>query len=135
MEKSKLGISIGLLSAITFLSGYAGITAMVLVVGYILLREENMTLKKNAVSTVVLYLVFLVLSMCIGALDNVLSFLDFGNWMYKIGFSIYSNALISKLNVIVYLAEKVVFGLLALFALSGKEVKLPFVDKFVEKHF
>lgn len=135
MEKSKLGISVGLLSALTFLTGYLGITAMVLVVGYILIREENMTLKKNAVGTVVLYLAFLAISLCIGILDNVVDVFNFGGWMYGMLMYNITNGFISTLNCIVSIAEKVVFGLLAVFALLGKEVKIPLIDKFVEKHF
>lgn len=135
MEKSKLGISVGLLSALTFLTGYLGLTALVLVCGYILLREENATLKKNAVSTVVLYLAFAALSLCVGLLSNFFSLVNFGNWMYDFGFYSVTSNFISTLNTLISIAEKVVFGLLALFALSGKEVKIPIVSKFIEKHF
>ncbi len=135
MEKSKLGISVVLLSALTFLSGYFGITVLVLVTGYVLIREENVSLKKNAVGTIVLYLAFSALSLCIGLLDNVFDLFNFGNWMYGMGMYKITTGFISSLNTLVYIAEKVVFGLLALFALMGKEVKIPLVDKFVEKHF
>ena len=135
MEKSKLGISVCLLSALTFLTGSLGITVMVLVGGYILIREDNKTLKKSAVNTIVLYLAFAVLTLCIGALDNLIDVFNFNGWMY--GSSVYSviTAILSTLSYIVSLAEKVIFGLLAVFALVGKEVKLPVIDKFVEKHF
>lgn len=135
MEKSKLGISVCLLSALTFLTGYLGITVLVLVAGYVLIREDNMTLKKTAVSTIVLYLAFIALSLCIGALSSFIDILNFRGWMY--GNTVYSviTSILSTLSQIVSLAQKVVFGLLALFALLGKEVKIPVVDKFVEKHF
>ena len=135
MEKSKLGISVCLLSALTFLTGYLGLTALLLVAGYILLREENASLKKNAVGTIVLYLAFAALSLCIGLLDNVFDLFNVNGWMYgSFAYSI-TNGFISVLNTLVYIAEKVVFGLLALFALLGKEVKIPVIDKFLEKHF
>lgn len=135
MEKSKLGISVALFSALTFLTGYFGITVLVLVAGYILLREENASLKKNAVNTVVLYLAFAALGICIGLLDNVFDLFNFGGWMYgNIAYTI-TNGFISTLATLVDIAEKVVFGLLALFALLGKDVKLPVIDKFIEKHF
>ncbi len=135
MEKSKLGISVGLFSALTFLTGYLGLTALVLVCGYILIREENASLRKNAVSTVALYLAFAALSICVGLLDNVFDLFNFGNWMYRFGFYSVTNNFISMLNTLIYIAEKVVFGLLALIALGGKEVKIPVITKFVEKHF
>lgn len=135
MEKTKLGLSVGLLSALMFLTGYAGITAMLLVAGYILIREESRVLKKHAVGTIVLYLVFMVLSMCIGMLDNLFDIFNFGGWMYGSVLYTVTNGFLSTLNYIVAIAEKVVFGLLAVFALGGKEIKIPVIDKFVEKHF
>ncbi len=137
MEKSKLGISVCLLSALTFLSGYFGITVLLLVAGYVLIREENASLKKNAVGTIVLYLAFAALSLCIGLLDNVFDLFNFGSWMYEYAYTAYDiwNSFISCLYTLVDIAEKVVFGLLALFALLGKEVKIPVIDKFLEKHF
>lgn len=137
MEKSKLGISVCLLSALAFLSGYFGITVLMLVAGYILIREENASLKKNAVGAIVLYLAFAALSLCIGLLDNVLDLFNFGNWMYEYVYTAYkiTNGFISCLYTLVSIAEKVIFGLLALFALLGKEVKIPLIDKFLEKHF
>lgn len=135
MEKSKLGISVALFSALTFLTGYLGLTALVLVCGYILIREENAALRKNAVSTVALYLAFAALSICVGLLDNVFDLFNFGNWMYRFGFYSVTNNFISMLNTLIDIAEKLVFGLLALVALGGKEVKIPVISKFVEKHF
>ena len=137
MEKSKLGISIALFAALMFLTGHLNVIVMVLVAGYILLREENAYLKKTAVGTIVLYLAFAALSLCIGLLSNVFSFFNFGNWMYEYVYSAYkvTNSFFSSLNTLVDIAEKIVFGLLALFALLGKEVKIPVIDKFLEKHF
>lgn len=135
MEKTKLGISVALLSALTFLSGYLGITVLVLVAGYILIREENASLKKNAVGTVILYLAFAALSICVGLLSNFFSLINFGGWMYGSTLYTITNGFTSTLATLVDIAEKVVFGLLALFALLGKDVKIPVIDKFVEKHF
>lgn len=135
MEKSKLGLSIGLLSALMFLTGYANITAMLLVAGYILIREESRVLKKHAVGTIVLYLAFMALNICIGLLENLFAMSNVGGWMYDTVLYVVTNGFFSTLNYIVAIAEKVVFGLLAVFALGGKEIKIPLIDKFVEKHF
>ncbi len=134
MEKSKLGLSIALLSAVMFLTGYLGLTGMVLVGGYILLKEENVTLKKTAVGTIILYLFFTLISLCIGVLDNVLDVFNFGNWMYRFGMYTLTNNVFSFLNNIVSLAEKIVFGLFAMLAFFNVQVKIPLVDKLVDKH-
>ena len=139
MEKSKLGISVCLLGALVFLSGYLGITTLVLVGGYVLLKEENQKLKKSVAYSVALYLVFLVVSIALGLVGNVFDILNFNGWMYSVDVinTIYGiiRAILSTLGTIVSVAEKVAFGLFAVCALMGKEIKIAFLDKFVEKHF
>lgn len=134
MEKSKLGISVCLLGMIVFLTGYLGITALALVAGYILLKEENETLRKYAVYSIVIYIAFMLVSLCLGALGTVLDIINFRSWMYDS--TIYSviRSILSTIGSIVSLAEKAVFGLLALCALLGKPVKFGTLDKLIEKH-
>lgn len=139
MEKTKLGLSVCLMGALVFLSGYAGLTVIALVAGYVLLKEESAKLKKYAAYTIALYVGFVLLSMCIGALSNVFSILNFNGWMYSVdgvstAYSIIT-AILSTLSTIVSLAEKVVFGLFAVFAFLGKDIKIALLDKVLEKHF
>jgi hypothetical protein len=139
MEKSKLGISLCLMGALVFLSGYLGITALVLVGGYVLLKEEDQKLKKSVAYAVVMYLAFLAASMVISLIGNVFDILNFKSWMYSVDVisAIYSfiRAVLSTLSSILDVAEKVAFGLFAACALIGKDIKIAFLDKFVEKHF
>lgn len=134
MEKSKLGISVCLLGMIVFLTGYLGITALILVAGYILLKEENETLRKYAVYSVVIYIAFVLVTLCLGALNTVIDIINFRSWMYDS--TIYSviRSILSTVGSIISLAEKAVFGLLALCALLGKTVKFGALDKLIEKH-
>lgn len=134
MEKSKLGISICLLSALAFLSGIAGILTVAVVAGYILLREENKSLRSNAVSSLILCVLFTLLSYAISSVSNLISIIDFGSWMWDVEFFVFLKNLINALSLILSLAEKVIFALLAFFALFGKNVKLPIISKMVEKH-
>lgn len=139
MDKTKLGISVCLMGALVYLCGYLGITALVLVGGYILLKEESEKLKKCVAYALVLYLAFLAVSLVIGLVGNVFDILNFNGWMYSVDVisTIYSiiRAILSTLSSIVTVAEKVVFGLLAVCMLLGKEIKIAFLDKIVEKHF
>ena len=53
MEKSKLGISVGLLAALLYFLGLlSGYLVTVLVAGYILVAESNLWLRKSAVKAV-----------------------------------------------------------------------------------
>ena len=138
MEKTKLGISVGLLGALVFFAGYSGLTVLALVGGYVLLKEENSTLKKYVVYAAALLIAFLAASMCISAIETVFDFLNFNSWMTSVdGLSTVYRvilALFETLTDILYIAEILVFGFLALMALAGKEIKIAFLDKLVEKH-
>lgn len=138
MEKTKLGISVGLLGALVFVSGYTSLTVLALVGGYVLLKEENSTLKKYVVYAAALLIAFLAASMCISAIETVFDFLNFNSWMTSVdGLSTVYRiimALFETLTDILYIAEILVFGFLALMALVGKEIKIAFLDKLVEKH-
>ena len=58
MQKTKLGISVGLLgAAIYFTSLFSGYLVPVILTGYVLLFEENDWLRKNAVKAVALSVV------------------------------------------------------------------------------
>ena len=138
MEKTKLGISVGLLGALVFFAGYSGLTVLALVGGYVLLKEENSTLKKYVVYAAALMIAFLAAGMCITAIETVFDFLNFNSWMTSVdGLSTVYRiimALFETLTDILYIAEILVFGFLALMALAGKEIKIAFLDKLVEKH-
>ncbi|MCH5273482.1 MAG: hypothetical protein J1E35_07395 [Lachnospiraceae bacterium] len=135
MEKTKLGVSVCLLGMLVFLTGYMGSTALLLVAGYILLREENATLRKYAVYTVVFYLGFMLIGMCTGLLGNIIEIINFRGWMYGNTFYSVINAILSTINYIVAIAQKLVYGLFAFCALFGKTVKIGALDKLIEKHF
>ena len=133
-----MGISVGLLGALVFFAGYSGLTVLALVGGYVLLKEENSTLKKYVVYAAALMIAFLAASMCISAIETVFDFLNFNSWMTSVdGLSTVYRvimALFETLTDILYIAEILVFGFLALMALAGKEIKIAFLDKLVEKH-
>lgn len=58
MEKSKLGISVGLLAAGMYFLGMVSVLAVVVVAGYVLLREDDAWLKRSAVKAAVLAIAF-----------------------------------------------------------------------------
>ena len=59
MQKTRLGISAALLGAVVCFSGlFSGYLLVFLLTAYILLMEENVWLKKTAVKTVAVLMVF-----------------------------------------------------------------------------
>lgn len=135
MQKTKLGISVAVLGATIYFTGlFSGYLITIILAGYILLMEENVWLKKAAVKSVALMICFSILSAVLGLIPDVIGFVD------SI-FNIFGGSFrISVLTNIVYmlrdglnLVEKVLFLLLGLKALNQGTVKVPVIDKFVEK--
>ena len=140
MEKSKLGISVALLSAICWLLGYyGGYVAAALAIGYVLLKEENAWLKKSVLKLLVLMLTFSLASTVIYLLPTVLnllySFLEIFNVHFYLSFI---DRIMNFISNIVSFVKLVLFMSVAILPLLGKEVKLPVVDdllnKLLEKH-
>ena len=137
MEKTKLGISIGLMGAIMWLVCYfGGIVPSLLLAGYILMAENNEWLKKLSVKAVVLMFVFSLLPSILYLLPNMISCIDglvgiFGGSFYL---SFVSN-LVSFIITILDLIEKLVFILFAALSFMQITFPVPVIDAFVDKHF
>lgn len=137
MQKTKLGIPVGLMAAaVYFLGLYGGYVITGLVVGYILLKEEDLWLKKQAARSLGLMLVFSLLSTAINLTPNLLSLLsstlEIINVHYYFSFiHEFFNLLSSVLSVM----KTVAFVLLGIFAVAQKSLKVPVLDTVVDKCF
>lgn len=137
MQKTRLGISVGLLGAAVFFSCFfGGYTISIILAGYILLVEENAWLKKNAVKAVALMFGFSVLSAVINLIPNAINFIDdifniFGGNFYINFISNIINLIESALGII----EKVLFIVLGLKAFNQGTIKIPVIDSLVNKYF
>ena len=75
MQKTKLGITVGALGAITFFAGFfGGYLAAIVLAGYALLFEENAWLKRSVVKAVVLMVFFSVTVAIINVIPDLLEF-------------------------------------------------------------
>lgn len=135
MEKTKLGISVGLMGALTYFAGlFSGYTVAVLVVGYILLVEQNEWLRKTAIKAISLMLVFSVIGSVIGLIPGLFNVIDN---MCNIFGGYFNYGIISKLvnfvQSVVNYAETIVFLLLGLMALRMKTFDIPVIDTVVDE--
>lgn len=136
MQKTKLGITVGALGAITFFAGFfGGYLAAIVLAGYALLFEENAWLKRSVVKAVVLMVFFSVTVAIINVIPDLLEFVGNIASVFNGNFSIIKvnqvvNVVVSGLN----LAEKVLFLGLGVKALSQGTIVIPFVDKKVSKY-
>ena len=77
MEKTKLGVSVGLVGAAAFFCAlFGGYTPTLLVAGYVLLFEENVWLKKTCVKAVALMMSISVLVTGIGLIPDLFGWLS-----------------------------------------------------------
>lgn len=136
MQKTKLGITVGALGAITFFAGFfGGYLAAIVLAGYALLFEENAWLKRSVEKAVVLMVFFSVTVAIINVIPDLLEFVGNIASVFNGNFSIIKvnqivNVLVSGLN----LAEKVLFLGLGVKALSQGTIVIPFIDKKVSKY-
>jgi len=140
MEKTKLGISTGLLGAVLYVLGLANTLALVVLVGYVLLRESNETLKKMAIKSLAIVLCFTVISAILGLAGNVYDISDSSlkivtsilssfnfriNWFYQ---------LISIARATLSAIETILLLLCAAKALKMEDAGIGPVDNFLNKY-
>lgn len=131
MEKTKLGLPVYLMGALTYLLVlFGGFTSGLLVAGYILLCEENIGLKKSAITAILVAVVISAVNLLIGLLPDVtdvfrILFAIFGEYL-DIGIV---NNIANFFYSIVDLLKTFVFVLLAALELLRKPLKLSVLDK------
>ena len=141
MQKSKLGISVGLLCAALYFSYLFGnILIPIAIIAYILIVEENIWLKKSAVKSLVVYAVLsIVLPFIISLIPDILDVIDsflnvFDVYLrnYQVFNIIYR--IFEFLNNILYIVRRFAYIILGILALKQSTIKLPVVDNFINKY-
>ena len=135
--KSKLGISVGLFGAGIYLGNLVGgILVSILLLGYVLLFEENEWLKVSVIKATVLSMFFTFVTMVvelvprtIGTIDNLMRIFD-GDFTMQ-----FLSRLTLFLNYGIGLLEMIVFLLLAVKALNQRTMNIPVVDGMIKKHY
>lgn len=136
MQKTKLGVSVGLLgAAVYFSAAFGGYVAMFLVAGYVLLFEENEWLKKAAVKAVALMIDVGVLNTAIGLIPDVLtwlsSFLSIFDTYISVGkVSSFFDSITGAISII----RTVFFLILGVKALNQGTINVPVVDNLINKY-
>lgn len=136
MEKTKLGISVGIAAAaIYFVAYFGGYVPAILMAGYVLIAEENQWLKKSAVKAVATLACFSALFAVIGLLPDALSWIGSLVDLFNGSFS-YSvvSKILSVITEALDIAKTVIFLMLGVKALTQATIKVPFVDNFLNKY-
>lgn len=135
--KTKLGISVSIAAALTYFMGlFGGYLVLLVLAGYILWKEENLWLKQTVVKAVTICVTFSVVIALIGLVPDAINLLDdvFSVFGKGFSFSILSR-MITLINSVLKLAEKLLLLALGFFALKGKSLRFDALDNFVNKHF
>ena len=136
MQKTRLGISVGLLGAAIYLVGLCGgYVAMVVLAGYTLLFESNGWLRRSAVKAVVLMVAFSALNAVLGLIPDCFSAIEevvvLGGGEFQL---VLLNHLFSALIQLVDVVKKVLFLVLGAKALRQSTVVIPAVDEFISSY-
>ncbi|HFI0618226.1 TPA: hypothetical protein ACGOZH_001857 [Streptococcus suis] len=136
MQKTKLGIGVGLMgAAVCFLALFEGYTPMLIAVGYILLFEENEWLKKTGVKALAVLFVFSVFITVIDFIPDCLNIVS--SFLGIFNFNVYFSVIRSMFSVLIdilSLFRTVILILLGYKALSQGTIKVPFVDTLINKY-
>lgn len=130
MQKTKLGITIGLAGAILFFFGLINTTAAVLLAGYVLLAEENAWLKRTAIKAVVTFIAFALIGVGIDVLQELVGMIG----VLANHTLIIPSKILNIVNYIYMIVEKCSLAWMGFRALSLRNVRIPFVDDCVNKN-
>lgn len=136
MQKTRLGVSVGILGAVLYLGTYfSGWIALLLLGGYILLFEENPWLKRCAVKAAALLLTFELVINVIEIIPEIMNicfyFMQIFNKIIRYEkLTIIVDFVKSTLQII----EKILFVLLGIKAIHQGTVRIPIVDSLVDKY-
>lgn len=135
MNKTKLGVSVGLMAAILWLLGYfAGYTVIAIAVGYVLLVEDSGWLKKQALRVIGLMLLFSLISTVINAVPSLLE-LWYSIRSLADKYTYYEDVhrVFNLLGTILSLVKTWTFVIMGVLMLFGKNFKVPVVDSLIDK--
>ncbi|MDO5808035.1 MAG: hypothetical protein Q4P26_06510 [Lachnospiraceae bacterium] len=136
MQRTKLGVSVGLVAAAMYFMGvFSGYLLVALLAVYVLLYEENGWLKQAAVRAVAILVAFSFCITVVKLVPDVMDFIDdiaalFGGNFRIVILSNIVSAITSALNLI----EKLLLLVLGIKALKQESISVPIIDNLLNKY-
>ncbi len=136
MQRTKLGISVGLLGATICFSGlFGGYLLTGILVGYVLLFEENIWLRKSAVKTFAVMVGFSLVSAVVGLLPSTIRIIDdifmmFGGYFEAAFATNFLAAVLTLLDMI----KTILLLMMGVKAVTQGTVGIPMIDNLINKH-
>lgn len=131
MEKTKLGLSVGVVGAAAFLLfQFGGYTPALLLVGYILLCESNEDLKKTALTATIISLGYSLVNYVIYLLPNSVNLLTSLLSIFNVHTELYIiDRIFNFFSSVLSFVKGLLMVFLAGLAYMGKPVQLSFLKK------
>lgn len=135
MKKSNLGVSVGFIGALAYLAAFLNsFVGIVLIVGYVLLREENIWLRKNVLKALVLYIGFLLLSVVVRLIPNFFGLLNTFLSIFRFNFvRVVFTGIFATLTKLLTYGAKLLYLALGVMALTQRTIAFAPLDKFIDK--
>ena len=134
MLKTKLGVSIALVGAAMYFLGALSLIPAVLLAGYVLIVEENEWIKRQAARMIGVVVVFGLMSIAVGWIDDVVGMLNIiVRWFNSDVYLTVPANLTYLVQYIISLAKEILLLVLGIRALGMKGLKLPVIDKLLDK--
>lgn len=136
MQKTKLGISVGMLGAVLYFMGiFSGYLLVAILAAYVLLYEENGWLKQSAVRAVAILVIFSFGITVVKLIPDAMDFVDdivtiFGGHFRIVMISNIASVIVSALNLI----EKLLLLCLGVKALRQESISVPIIDTLLDKY-
>jgi ribosomal protein L40E len=135
--KSKLGVSVGLIAGIAYFMGLvSGYIPLLLILGYVLIAEDNRWLKVSVVKAVIVCLSFSLLQVIIGLIPDLFSIINVSAGLFDEYVSLTkASSVFTIISLIVGLIENVVLLILGFMAFKQKSFSIGPVDSIIGNHF
>lgn len=134
MQKTKLGVSIGIVGAALCFLGCISYIPAVLLAAYVLIFEENEWLKKTAVKMMIVTISFSLALVGIGLIKDIFGLVDTCiGWLLPFRVDIPFNLDIILHYIFTFLQDFILI-VMGFKALSLGTVKSSFMDKMIDKH-
>ncbi|MCL2203847.1 MAG: hypothetical protein FWB88_07900 [Defluviitaleaceae bacterium] len=133
MQKTKLGISVGLFAAAIYFVGLTTMTPLLLIAGYVFVVEEDLWLKKAAIRAVGIVLFFAILSSLLAMASNSTSLVNNFILLFRQSVNLTDvNRVITITQTLLNIVERLILLVLGFKALKQRTIGLGSVDKTID---
>lgn len=136
MQKARIGISVGLMGLIIYFGGYfGGYFIAIILMGYVMLFEENPWLRRTSVKSLLLLVMFSVISELVNFIPDMVNIIQTSLAMFDKSLStIRLTYIMNIINYAIGITKSVFFLILGFKSLNQGTVSVPMVDDALNKN-